>query len=38
MGRLSDPNELKLTGLGEAYVPPLLSSGKELNMNAAGFA
>lgn len=33
----SDPNELKLTGPDEASVPPL-SSGKEFNINAAGFA
>lgn len=34
----SDPNELKLTGPGEADVPPLLSSGEEFNINATGFA
>ena len=34
----SDPNEMKLTGPDEADVPPLLSSGKEFNVNAAGFA
>lgn len=34
----SDPNELKLTGPDEPGVPPLLSSGEEFNINAAGFA
>lgn len=34
----SDPNEMKLTGPDEAGVPPLLSSGKEFNIDAAGFA
>ncbi|KAK2610893.1 hypothetical protein N8I77_004284 [Diaporthe amygdali] len=34
----SDPNALKLTGADEPGVPPLLSSGKEFNINAAGLA
>lgn len=34
----SDPNEMKLTGDDEPGVPPLLPSGKEFNINAAGFA
>lgn len=32
-----DPNALKLTGANDTGVPPL-SSGKEFNMHAAGFA
>lgn len=38
MSRPSDPNELKSTGPDKAGVPPLLSSGKEFNIDAAGFA
>lgn len=34
----SDPNEMKLTGDDEPGVPPLLESGEEFNINAAGFA
>jgi hypothetical protein len=34
----SDPNEMKLTGQDEPGVPPLLSSEREFNVNADGFA
>lgn len=33
----SDPNAMKLTGLNDTGVPPI-SSGKEFNINVAGFA